>query len=357
MTAKVNMEQHALALQLVPGSMPDEEFEAFCDDLNKRGQRHKIITYEGKILDGWHRYRACLRNGQTPELEPYTGDDPSGLVIALNVLRRKLGATQRALAGARLNLHFGLTQDEAAKRIGVSKVHINLVVQALNNKNSRVIKMLENPELTRGQLHEDLVECGIVRTSATPTPATRAPGAAGGLENFFSHANSSASVGDDDDDFLNDPAGEDSGVDLDDVLGAPPSANGKVITYNKPATSEGGMPVTGSKPKHPERNSKDTPAGALAEKFRGLTEADQVSFMQLTWHLQRKLLKTAGLSVDADAPPSTKAVTLAVGGDLAKPSRATTAQAAKAASAAIDAAKGAQAPAKGAKPAKGTAKA
>lgn len=339
----IKFDQHPLALRLVPGSMPDDEFEAFCADIGKRGQRAPIIIFEDKILDGWHRYRACTRLGITPKTEVYDGDDPSGLVIALNVLRRKLGATQRALAGARLNIDFSITQDEASKRVGVSKVHINLVVQALNSNNARVIKMLENPELTRAALHEDLVECGIVRMPSTPLVATKtvlsASGAGIGLENLFGNP-------DLDDDLLGgeEPNGSDS-IDLEDVLGAPPSAGGKVISFDRSATTEGGMPVVGSKPGHPERRSKDTPASLLCDRFKGLGEADQISFMQLTWHLQRKLLKAAGLSESADASPSTKAVSVDA---QAKPSKATTAQAAKAAQAAqaaIGAAKG-KAPAK-----------
>lgn len=122
------------------------------------------------------------------------------------------------------------------------------------------------------------------------------------------------------------------GVNLDGVLGTPPSANGKVISFPKGGTTEGGMPVIGDRPKHPERISRDTPASVLADRFKGLTEADQISFMQLTWPAQRRLLKTAGLSPDADMPPSTKPAAAGPGA-LGKPGKATTAQAAKAAQA------------------------
>jgi hypothetical protein len=228
-----------------------------------------------------------------------------------------------------------MTQDEAAKRIGVSKVHINLVVQALNSKNARVIKMLENPELTRGQLHEDLVECGIIRASSSPTPTSKvvlsAAAASNGLNSLFS--NRSADDPGDDDDLLGDDVSPPSeeGVDLDHVLGDPPSANGKVITF-KP-TSAGGMPVVGSKPGHPERRPKDTPASLLAEKFKGFTEADKISFMQLTWHLQRKLLKVAGLAADSDTPKpvSQPAATAAAAGEVAKSAIAKAGKSAKAA--------------------------
>lgn len=348
--------QHPLALQLVPGTMPDEEFEAFCADIQRRGQRSPIVLYENKVLDGWHRYRACLRLDKTPVTDNYEGDDPEGLVIALNILRRRVGAMQRALAGARLCIDYKLTQDESSKRVGVSKVHINLVLQAINSKNARVMKMLENPDLTRAQLHEDLVSAGIVNSPVRPvaaSPALSSAAAGAGLERLFANRDAE-SPEEPEDDLL---AGEQrttqtdlEGVDLDDVLGDPPSAGGKVISFNKGGTTEGGMPVTGSKPGHPERRSKDTPASLLADRFKGLTEADQISFMQLTWHLQRKLLGAAGLSAGNDAPPTTKPAAPAT---PAKASKATTAQAAKAAQLAASTISAAQAPAKAAAKGKG----
>lgn len=301
-------EQHPLARQLVPGTMPEEEFEAFCVDMKKRGQLVPITLFEGYILDGLNRYNANIRNGTKPIFSEYTGSDPAGYVIALNVLRRKLGTTQRALAGARLSLDHGLTQDQASKAIGVSKVHINLVVQALNSKNARIIKMLENPDLTRAQLHEDLVECGIVRTPSSPLgqmsqssqqtpPTTLTAAAAGaGLEGFFHKQQPVNEIDDGDDDIFadDDDAKDKAGVDLDAHLDAPPSANGKVLT------SLGGMPVVGTKPTQPERRPKETAASQLAERFKGLSQTEQVSFVQLTWPLLRKLLKSAGIDTAAE---------------------------------------------------------
>lgn len=288
-------EQHPLALQLVPGTMPDEEFEAFCADISKRGQRVPAVEFEGKILDGWHRYKACRLLGIELETKPYDGDDAAGFVIALNVLRRKLGTTQRALAGAKLNLEYGISQDEASKRVGVSKVHINLVVQTLRSNNARLIKMLENPDLTRGQLHEELVDSGIVKSSNSPTSTSTISTAAAthGLDSLFANRRSDF---DDEDDLLGDTPSDPDDV-LGDALGAPPAAGGKVINMTKPSGE--GAPAVGTKPTHPERRAKETPASALADRFRALTEADKITFMQMTWHIQRKLLSAAGLSVEA----------------------------------------------------------
>lgn len=341
----VTFEQHPIATRYTPGAMPEDEFEAFAADIKKRGQIYDVHMYQGKVLDGMSRCKALTRHGMTVRTKEYTGDDPAGFVIAVNILRRKSGTTQRALAGAQLNLEHGLSQDEASKQVGVSKVHINLVVQALKSKNARVLKMLEDPNLTRERLHEELMDCNIVRSTGPITATTThlsAAGATAGLNNLFANQ----PLPDGDDDFLADPSDTDElAVDLDETLGPPPSAGGKVISF-KP-TTEGGLPVTGVKPTHPERRSVVTIAGQLAEKFRGFTEIDQIAFMQMTWPVMRKLLKTAGLSVDGTVPAAAKPAPDVV---TSPPSKKTSAQAQVTAQQAIDkaaeASKGASKPRK-----------
>jgi hypothetical protein len=334
--AAVKYEQHPIALQVAPGEMPEEEFDAFCADIGKRGQQHPIVLFEKKVLDGKHRLKACTKLGITPIFKEYTGDDPAGLVVALNVLRRRLGTTQRALAGARLNMDYNMSQDEASKRVGVSKVHINLVAQALKSNNARVIKMLENPDLTRAALHEELVDSGVVRAPSSPVAASTlsAAGAATGLESWARGGTAGPEDEEEheDDDLL---GGGDENPDLDDVLGAPPTAGGKVLPFatGKGETTPGGMPTVGARPGHPERRNRDTPAYQLAEKFKGLTEGDKLSFMQLTWHLQRPLISAAGLSANIVSPSETK---VADAKDTKPLNRADREAAAKAAKAALD---------------------
>lgn len=323
------LEQHPLALSLVPGTMPEEELEAFSADIAKRGVQVPITLYQGKVLDGWHRYGVCQKLDITPKFIEYTGDDAAGLVISLNVLRRKLGTTQRALAGARLNLEYSVGQDEASKRVGVSKLHINLVVQALNSKNARVLKMLENPELTRAALYEEMVDCSIIRGATVPTPSNTltTAGSTMGLDALFKK-NAEDTDDTDDDDLLGGGEGfDEDSPELDSVLGAPPSANGKVLSTKSGATDGG---ITGTRPTHPERRNRDTPAYQVAEKFKALDEADRVSFLQLSWHMIRPLIGTAGLSATGSTPAELRNSPVT---EFA-PSKQTSAQSAKAAAAA-----------------------
>jgi len=39
--------------------MTDEEFEAFKEDIKTKTQQEPIILYQGKVLDGRNRYKAC----------------------------------------------------------------------------------------------------------------------------------------------------------------------------------------------------------------------------------------------------------------------------------------------------------
>jgi hypothetical protein len=88
--------------------LPEKELQALADDMKAKGQLLPITSYEGKILDGRNRYRACEIAGIEPKIEPYTGDDPLGLIASLNDHRRHDTANERAMVGARMaNLRKG----------------------------------------------------------------------------------------------------------------------------------------------------------------------------------------------------------------------------------------------------------
>ena len=95
------MKQHALSALFPP--LPDDEFAALAQDIEVHGLRNPIVLYEGQILDGWNRYRACLKAHKNPLFTTYGGADPVGYVRAQNWLRRHLTSSQRAAAVVALN--------------------------------------------------------------------------------------------------------------------------------------------------------------------------------------------------------------------------------------------------------------
>ncbi len=88
------MKIHPLA-ELIPG-MTDAEFADLKADIEANGQREPITIYEGMVLDGRHRYRACEELGIETFQKLYEGDSPATFVISLNVKRRSLTPSQRA---------------------------------------------------------------------------------------------------------------------------------------------------------------------------------------------------------------------------------------------------------------------
>jgi len=111
--------------------MDHEEFEELLSSIKAHGQREPITLYQDKILDGWHRYRACQQLGVSPITTEFKGDDPVAFVIDLNLKRRHLTPSQKALAivtcstwqqsGRPKTVPRGTvsTKDEMAKRAGV----------------------------------------------------------------------------------------------------------------------------------------------------------------------------------------------------------------------------------------------
>ena len=90
------MEQHELSAAFP--AMTEAEIIALADDIGAHGQRDAGTFFEGKVLDGWHRYQACELIGVEFRGDQYVGDDPVGFVMSRNAHRRHLTASQRAAA-------------------------------------------------------------------------------------------------------------------------------------------------------------------------------------------------------------------------------------------------------------------
>jgi len=77
--------------------MEGAEFDALVADIRANGLQQNIALYEGKILDGRNRYRACPAAGVAPVT--YNADrlitDPAAYVISANLHRRHLTAEQK----------------------------------------------------------------------------------------------------------------------------------------------------------------------------------------------------------------------------------------------------------------------
>lgn len=76
------------------------EFDALREDIRANGLLTPIVLYEGRILDGGNRYKACIEAGVEPRFEEYGGSDPVHFVLSQNFHRRHLSPGQQAMVVA-----------------------------------------------------------------------------------------------------------------------------------------------------------------------------------------------------------------------------------------------------------------
>lgn len=138
------------------------EFTELCNDIKANGQREPIWVYEGKILDGRNRFRACNAVGVTPRTAAYTGDDPLAFVLSLNLHRRHLSESQRGMVAAKVaNLENGqratfanlqstapVTQAQAAEMLNVSPRTVAAAVKVRDEAAPELVHAVESGKVS-----------------------------------------------------------------------------------------------------------------------------------------------------------------------------------------------------------------
>jgi ParB-like chromosome segregation protein Spo0J len=96
------MKPHPIS-ELLP-AMSDDELLQLTADIREHGLHQPVVVYEGQILDGRHRFKACEASGVPPRFTEFHGDDAgaAALVYSANLARRQLSKSQLAIAGAKL---------------------------------------------------------------------------------------------------------------------------------------------------------------------------------------------------------------------------------------------------------------
>ena len=85
--------------------MKEKELSSLARSIRRNGLHNAITLFEGKILDGRCRWKACQLAGVEPRFTEYTGDDPGGFVLSMNAVRAHYSPDQRAMIVARI-LHL-----------------------------------------------------------------------------------------------------------------------------------------------------------------------------------------------------------------------------------------------------------
>ena len=85
-------------------AMSEGEYAALKADIQANGQREAIWTWRGQIIDGKHRHRACSELGRDVSAREWDGEEVGlvAFVVSLNLHRRHLNESQRAVVAARL---------------------------------------------------------------------------------------------------------------------------------------------------------------------------------------------------------------------------------------------------------------
>ena len=149
----MNLEFHPLAniFPLIDG----QAYNDLVADVLKHGVREPVWLYEGQILDGRNRWRAAQVAGVECGTRIYEGDDAPGFVVSLNLHRRHLSESQRAMVAAKLanmpahrpsdkSANLQTSQSDAASLLNVSTRTVAAAAKVRDEAPSAVIAAVES---------------------------------------------------------------------------------------------------------------------------------------------------------------------------------------------------------------------
>jgi hypothetical protein len=116
-------------------NMKGKQFRDLKEDIELNGLVNPIIVYEGKLIDGKNRLKACQKLGIEPKIEewkPNAGQSLVSFIVSLNLRRRHLTSSQRAVIAKDLLPFY---EAEAKKRQGKRNDLINDFFGETSDKN------------------------------------------------------------------------------------------------------------------------------------------------------------------------------------------------------------------------------
>jgi len=142
-----------------------DEYARFKADIAANGLREPIcITPDGAILDGRNRHRACIETGTPMQFYTWHGNGSTvAYVLSLNLHRRHLNESQRAMVAAKLaNMQLGdnqhtvasanlqtqpVSRADAADLLDVSERSVNAAAKVQRAAIPEVVAAVENGDL------------------------------------------------------------------------------------------------------------------------------------------------------------------------------------------------------------------
>lgn len=141
--------------------MSAADYSALKKDIAAHGLMVPILTWQGAVIDGKERLRACHETGTKPKFQelPNT-NSPEAIALRLNLVRRHLTANQRAMLAAKYatltkgsNQHASrdastLTQSQAARAFGTSRASVQRAIKVLTADNRLLNNAVESGEIS-----------------------------------------------------------------------------------------------------------------------------------------------------------------------------------------------------------------
>jgi ParB-like nuclease domain. len=154
------LELHPLSTIFPP--IVGEAFNDLVADIKEHGLREPIALYQGRVIDGRNRLRACEKLGIAAATKEVSPPDPLAYVVSINLRRRHLRDGQRALIAARLaNVKNGENRYSICpEQITVAKASDLLNVKSRTLHWARQADRHASPEIV------SLVEAGKLSVSA-----------------------------------------------------------------------------------------------------------------------------------------------------------------------------------------------
>ena len=123
-------------------AMTPEEFQELKYSIENIGVQNPITLLDGMVIDGWHRYSACVAVAMDcPVVELDPGIDPRDFVMAQNQARRHVTKAQLAMATTavyawkpphreKAHIECDLPAKTNAELASIAGVHANTITQA-----------------------------------------------------------------------------------------------------------------------------------------------------------------------------------------------------------------------------------
>ena len=171
--------------------MDDQSYAELREDIRKNGQQKWLVLWQGKLIDGRNRLKACLEL----EIEPQDSEisdeaDPFDYVLSANLHRRHLTESQRAMVAARLaKLRMGANQhggegvsidtpsiSKAAEQLKVGRASVARAKTVQDKGSPELVKAVEQGEVPvsrAAKIAKTVPKEDQIKVATAPRPAQK----------------------------------------------------------------------------------------------------------------------------------------------------------------------------------------